>query len=44
LLSTDNATIYDLDRYYLGPCKWYELENVQIYYDFFKENARLFDK
>ena len=44
LLSTDNAIIYDLDRYYLGTCKWYELENVQTYYDFFKENSRLFEK
>jgi len=44
LLSTDNATIYDLDHHYLGTCKWYELENVRTYYNFFKENGRLFEK
>jgi len=44
LLSAENATIYDLDHYYSGACKWYELENVRTYYDFFKVNGRLFEK
>ena len=44
LLSADNATIYNLDRCYLGNCKWYELENVRTFYDFFKKNRELFEK
>jgi len=44
LLSVENATIYNLDRCPSNVCNWYDLENVRVYYDFFKKNKRLFEK
>lgn len=44
ILSLDGARIYDLDA---RPCdikKWYELENVRIYADFFNRNREYFSK
>ena len=42
LLAAENATIYNLDRRPSIVCKWYELENMKIFYDFFKKNKALF--
>ncbi|MCI8760484.1 MAG: AAA family ATPase [Clostridia bacterium] len=38
LLSIPNAKIYDLDSIPVVTKKWYELENMKIYYNFFKEH------
>ncbi len=42
LLSLKDALIYDLDSSPVQTKKWYELENVRAYHDFFKENTHLF--
>jgi predicted ATPase len=42
LLSIPDAKIYDLDSIPVTPKKWYELENMKIYYNFFKENKDKF--
>jgi predicted ATPase len=42
LLSIPQAKIYNLDDCPVSTCKWWELENVRTYYDFFKENQQLF--
>lgn len=44
LLSIPNAKIYDLDSIPVIQKKWYELENMKIYYNFFKENKDKFEK
>lgn len=44
LLSIPNAKIYDLDSVPVTPKKWYELENMKIYYNFFKENKDKFER
>lgn len=38
LLALHDAKIYDLDSHSSKTKKWTELENVKIYYDFFKEH------
>ena len=43
LLSIPNAKIYDLDEIPVTEKKWYELENMKIYYNFFKENKNYFE-
>lgn len=43
LLSIPNAKIYDLDSIPVTIKKWYELENMKIYYNFFKEHKSKFD-
>lgn len=43
LLSIPNAKIYDLDSIPVATKKWYELENMKIYYNFFKENKSKFE-
>lgn len=43
LLSIPNAKIYDLDSIPVTSKKWYELENMKIYYNFFKENKDKFE-
>lgn len=43
LLSIPDAKIYDLDSIPVTPKKWYELENMKIYYNFFKENKDKFE-
>ena len=43
LLSIPNAKIYSLDEIPVTEKKWYELENMQIYYNFFKENKKYFE-
>lgn len=42
LLSMKGAKIYNLDENPVAVKKWTELENVKLYYDFFKENASAF--
>ena len=44
LLSVENAAVYNLDRCPSNICNWYDLENVRIFYDFFKKNMSLFEK
>lgn len=44
ILSIPNAKIYDLDSVPVSTKKWYELENIKIYYDFFKNSDKLFLK
>ena len=43
LLSIPNAKIYDLDSIPVMKKNWYELENMKIYYNFFKENKGKFE-
>jgi len=43
LLSIPNAKIYDLDSVPVIIKKWYELENMKIYYDFFMKNKNKFN-
>lgn len=43
LLSIPDAKIYDLDVIPVTTKKWYELENMKIYYNFFKENKDNFE-
>lgn len=43
LLSIPNAKIYDLDEIPVTEKKWYELDNMKIYYNFFKENKKYFE-
>lgn len=43
LLSIPNAKIYDLDSIPVITKNWYELENMKIYYNFFKENKGKFE-
>ncbi len=43
LLAIPNAKIYDLDSIPVATKKWYELENMKIYYNFFKEHKSKFD-
>lgn len=38
LLSMKGAKIYDLDESPITTKAWHELENVRVYYDFFKSN------
>ena len=42
-LAIQNAKIYNLDKTPAAEEKWYELENMQIYYNFFKENKSYFE-
>lgn len=42
LLAMQGAKVYNLDASPAQICSWWELENVRIYYDFFKEHQALF--
>lgn len=42
ILSIPNAKIYDLDSVPVSTKKWYELENIKIYYHFFQQNNSYF--
>lgn len=44
LLKLMDARIYNLDEYPVSTKNWEELPNVQIYYNFFKEYEKEFDK
>ena len=43
ILSLHDAKIYNLDANPVTVERWYELENVQYYYDFFKVNRDCFE-
>lgn len=43
LLSIPDALVYDLDSCPVCTRRWTELENVRVYYDFFKTNAQSFE-
>ena len=43
ILSIDGAKIYDLDSTPVALKKWWQLENVRTYYDFFKQHKDLFN-
>ena len=40
----NGATIYDLDSVPVSTKNWWELENMKVYYNFFKGNNEKFDK
>lgn len=42
LLALDGAKIYDLDSRPVTVRNWWDLENVRIYYDFFRKHETLF--
>lgn len=42
LLALEGARIYDLDADPVEVRNWWELENVRIYYEFFREHEKLF--
>ena len=44
LLALENAKIYDLDDVNGSQKTWNELENTRVYYEFFKEHERDFEK
>lgn len=44
LLSIPDALVYDLDSCPVCTRRWTELENVRVYYDFFKANAQSFEE
>lgn len=43
ILSAGGAKIYDLDAVPVKVSNWYELENVKMYFDFFKEYEKFFN-
>ena len=43
LLSIPYALIFNMDEMPVRTCKWTELPNIRIYYDFFKEHLSEFD-
>ena len=43
LLAMRGAAVYDLDSSPAGRKNWWELENIRVYYDLFKKNARYFE-
>lgn len=43
ILEMDGASIYDLDSVPVSMKNWWELENMKIYYNFFKDNHEKFD-
>lgn len=44
MLGTLDAKIYNIDKEDYSVCKWYELENVRYFYDFFKKHAEEFEE
>lgn len=44
LLSLRGARIYDLDAKPVSACRWTEVENVRVFYEFFKAHAGEFEK
>ncbi len=44
ILGIKDAVIYDLDSTPVSQKTWSELENMRIYYDFFKSHAQEFEK
>lgn len=44
LLAINEAKVYDLDNVPVASRKWNELNNVKVYYDFFKEHKDEFEE
>ncbi len=44
LLALEGARVYDLDARPAEVKNWHELENVRVYYEFFKANRERFEK
>ena len=44
MLGTLDAKIYNIDKEDSSICKWYELENVRYFYDFFKKHEKEFEE
>lgn len=44
ILALKGAKVYDLDSSPAEPRNWWELENVRIYYDFFKKYEELLER
>lgn len=44
ILALKSAKVYDLDFHPAEVRNWWELENVRIYYDFFKQHERLLER
>ncbi len=44
LLALEGARIYDLDTVPVRIRNWWELENTKLYYSFFQEHGKLFEK
>ena len=44
ILGMNDATIYDLDTVPTKTKNWWELENMKIYYNFFKDNSTKFEQ
>ena len=44
LLALEGARIYDLDRRPAAEARWWELDNVQTYYRFFRDHRGLFER
>lgn len=44
MLGTLDAKIYNIDKDDYRVCKWYELENVRYFYDFFKKREDEFEE
>ena len=42
LLAMPDALVYDLDQKPVRTCDWHELENVRIWYDFFRKHQSEF--
>lgn len=44
LLNLKDAVIYDLDSFPVEQKKWTELDNIRLYYEFFKEHENEFEQ
>ena len=44
LLSMRGAKIYDMDEERVDVKRWYELENVRVYYEFFQKYKEEFER
>lgn len=44
ILGINSAKVYNMDLVPVKPQNWYELENVRIYYEFFKLHKNEFEK
>ena len=44
MLSIPFARIYNMDEIPVKTCKWTEYDNVRVYYDFFKQHSKEFEK
>lgn len=38
MLAIKDALVYDLDASPAGICRWYDVDSVRLWYDFFREH------